>query len=588
MTPQSFGKYLVTDLLGSGGMAEVYAGIHPDLERRVAIKVILPQFATESNFEERFRREARMVASLRHPYIVQLYDFDVVDGRHFMVMEHLDGGTLKEYLRSFSQRKTTIPLAEAAHLIEAMASALDYAHGRGAVHRDIKPANILFTATREAVLTDFGIAKILEDAVRLTVTGGVVGSPFYMSPEQATGGDVDARSDQYSLGVVLYEMATGRAPFLGSSAVAVMTQHLNNTPPLPRSLNASLPATVDAVLLKVLSKRPGDRFSSAGELAHAFREAVEGRGSVVIPAPAANDEDRTLISGAQTPADGEATMVSAATDPIQRGQTPPPAEEAATVVAGRPEAVAPPPVQPASRPASHSAPAQPGSPRAEPRPEHPEPKPRQAESEPAQPVSQPPVPQDRAALPAANKQTPEHSDDRALPAAPATPTPKPTNQNFHVGGIQAGVVNQGGEQTFSGDLTFNLDFGDIKASPPQQEAPAKAAATGSEEELAVILETLRRAFAGSSRVERFVRMVTQFNDQLEALPPERVNDRKQVVKRVQALLLEMTEAQPDPDMVEIMGASLQKAVQPLALVDPDLPTMVTRITSWVELMVEPE
>jgi eukaryotic-like serine/threonine-protein kinase len=562
MTPQSFGKYLVTDLLGSGGMAEVYAGIHPDLERRVAIKVILPQFATESNFEERFRREARMVASLRHPHIVQLYDFDVVDGRHFMVMEHLDGGTLKEYLRSFSQRKTTIPLAEAAHLIEAMASALDYAHGRGAVHRDIKPANILFTATREAVLTDFGIAKILEDAVRLTVTGGVVGSPFYMSPEQATGGDVDARSDQYSLGVVLYEMTTGRAPFLGSSAVAVMTQHLNSTPPLPRSLNTNLSATVDAVLLKALAKRPGDRFSSAGELAHAFREAVEGRGSVLVPPPAANDEDRTLISGAQTPADGEATLVSAATDPMQRGQTPPPAEEAATVLAGRPEAVAPPPVQPADRPASHSAPAQ--------------------------PVSQPPVPQDRAALPAAKEQTPEHSDDRALPAAPATPTPKPTNQNFHVGGIQAGVVNQGGEQTFSGDLTFNLDFGDIKASPPQQEAPAKAAATGSEEELAAILETLRRAFAGSSRVERFVRMVTQFNDQLEALPPERVNDRKQVVKRVQALLLEMTEAQPDPDMVEIMGASLERAVKPLAVIDPDLPTMVTRITSWVELMVEPE
>jgi serine/threonine protein kinase len=575
MTPQSFGKYQVSDLLGSGGMAEVYAGIHPDLERRVAIKVILPQFAAENDFEERFRREARVVASLRHPHIVQLYDFDVVDGRHFMVMEHLDGGTLKDHLRSLRQRKSAMSLVEIVHLIAAMASALDYAHGRGAVHRDIKPANILFTATREAVLTDFGIAKLLEDAARLTATGGVVGSPFYMSPEQATGDAVDARSDQYSLGVVLYEMATGRTPFQGSSAVAVMTQHLNSTPPSPRAFNANLPAAVDEVLLKALAKRPADRFGSAGEFAHAFRQAVEGQSSVAVPVAALDENEPTVVHGADAPVASDATHARAATDPTRQAPASPPGEDAATLVDGRPESASPPPMPPPTTPAS--------------RPEPSQPEPSASEPPPSEPVDHPPARQNRPALPAVDEGEPDGSDSIQLPDAPATPEPRPTTQNFNVGGIQAGIVNQGGEQTFSGDLTFNLDFGDIKAPPSQQEAPAEAAATGrAEEELAAILEALRRAFAGSARVDRFVRLVTEFNTQLEALPAERVNDRQQVVKRVQALLLEMTEAQPDPDMVEIMGASLERAVKPLAVIDSDLPTMVTRITSWVELMVEPE
>ena len=159
-----------------------------------------------------------------------------------------------------------------------------------------------------------------------------------------------------------------------------------------------------------------------------------------------------------------------------------------------------------------------------------------------------------------------------------------------MGGIQAGIVNQGGEQTFTGDLTFNLDFGDIKAASPQPQAPTVAAAAGSGDapELAALLDVLRRAFAGSARADRLARLVTQFHAQLEALPAERATDRNQVVKRVQALLLEVSEAKPDPDMVEIMGASLARAVQPLSGVDPELPTLVTHITSWVEALVQPE
>src|SRR5690606_11245053 len=150
------------------------------------------------------------------------------------------------------------------------AGALDYAHERGAIHRDIKPANILFTAAHELVLTDFGIAKLLEDAAHLTATGGVVGCPFYIPPEQACGDVMGERSDQYALGVVLYEMAAGRVPFQGSTAVAVMTQHLNSAPPSPRAFNAALSPAIEAVLLKALAKRPDDRFGSCGELAQAF------------------------------------------------------------------------------------------------------------------------------------------------------------------------------------------------------------------------------------------------------------------------------------------------------------------------------
>ena len=550
MMPATFGKYVVTEQLGSGGMAEVYAGIHPDLGRKVAIKVILPQFATERNFEERFRREARLVASLRHAHIVRLYDFDVVDGRYFMVMEYLEGGTLKEQLRDHQQRQSRMALPAIADLLDAMASALDYAHERGAIHRDIKPANILFTAEHEPVLTDFGIAKLLEDAAHLTATGGVVGSPFYIPPEQASGAVIDARSDQYALGVVLYEMAAGRVPFQGSTAVAVMTQHLNSAPPSPRAFNAALSPAIEAVLLKALAKRPDDRFGSCGELAQAFRAALDGH-SVALPASTA-DERTELAAPTLDAATVDAATVDAATGDaatvVDTGKIEAPEQavspiESATentvedtaATAEQREAAASAPVQPAAMPPSHAA-------------------------------EQPPA-----------------SLDRASPAAP-----RPTAQTFNVGGIQAGIVNQGGEQTFSGDLTFNLDFGELKAAPAQEAAPARAAAGGDAPQLAALLEALRRAFAGSARVDRFVRLVTQFETQLEALPPQHADERQQVVKRVQALLMEMTQAKPDPDLVEIMGTSLERAVQPLSGVDPDLPPMATRITSWGELLVQPE
>lgn len=267
MGDQSFGKYITTRVLGRGGMATVYEARDPMLDRRVAIKVIHPHLASETGFGERFRREARLVASLRHPHIVQLYDYDVENGQPFMVMESLDGGSLKDRLAGLRAQGETMPLDEIERVLSALASALDYAHVRGAIHRDIKPSNVLFTPTGEPVLTDFGIAKILSDTVQFTLTGGVVGTPAYMAPEQASNGVMDARTDLYSLGVVLYEMATGRIPFEGDSPTAVMLQHLTEPPPPPRQFNSGLPQAVEAVILKALAKDPNERFASAGEMA---------------------------------------------------------------------------------------------------------------------------------------------------------------------------------------------------------------------------------------------------------------------------------------------------------------------------------
>ncbi len=479
MASITFGKYVVTAVLGSGGMAEVYAGIHPDLGRKVAIKVILPQFATESNFEERFRREARVVASLRHAHIVQLYDFDVVEGRHFMVMEYLDGGTLKEHLRALQQQKLRMSLPEIANLIDAIAGALDYAHSRGTVHRDIKPANILFTAAREAVLTDFGIAKLLEDAARLTATGGVVGSPFYMPPEQATGGVVDARSDQYSLGVVLYEMATGRVPFQGSSAVAVMTQHLNSAPPAPRTVNAALPVAVEAVLLKALAKQPGDRFGSAGELAQAFRQAVAGQSSMAFSAPSLDENARTVLSRAGAPPDNPVnptldpavypTEADAATVVSAGSPTSLPAEDPASVMTKRTEAAAPPPV---STPTPRVESPQAGPPPAGPG---------------GIPVDQPPVPLDQASLPAVDESRPRAPKGlaRELPMTTGDcllcrrpPRPKPPHKTSMWAASRQESSTKVGSRPLAVTLPLILTLAKSKPPRPNRRPPVRPLSRG--------------------------------------------------------------------------------------------------------------
>ncbi len=320
MTQHAFGKYIVTRRLGRGGMAEVFLALHPDLERQVAIKVIYPHFAADEGFGQRFRREARLVASLRHPHIVQLFDYDLADGQPYMVMEFLPSGTLKERLAEHRARGEPLPPGEVARLLRPLADALGYAHRKGVIHRDLKPTNILFTERDEPVLVDFGIAKILEDTFQYSVTGGILGTPAYMSPEQAAGKAVGVPSDLYSLGVVLYQMLTGQVPFSGDSATAVMMKHLQEPPPPARSFNPNLPASVDALLMQMLAKEPAARPASAEALALAFDAAL--RGVSPAPTPPAADAD------APTLADGGARLAGP-----ERGAAgaPPPREPRATV-----------------------------------------------------------------------------------------------------------------------------------------------------------------------------------------------------------------------------------------------------------------
>ncbi len=315
MTTQPFGKYMVTRRLGRGGMAEVYQAHDPVLDRPVAIKVILPHLAADEGFVARFRREAKLIASLRHPHIVQIFDFDVLNDQPFMVMEYLAGETLKTRLATLRASGMQMLLNDSVRLLDALASALDYAHARGAVHRDLKPANILFTAQDELVLTDFGIAKLLDQTAQLSMTGEIVGTPAYMSPEQAAGKTVDNRSDLYALGVVAYELATGRVPFHGDSPTAVLMQHLLESPPEPRTFNLSLPIAAERVILQALAKEPAARFDSASAFTQAFRTALH-REVVVAVSP----EEMTFVE--QTPAVSSLTAQPSTVQPRQRPSSP--------------------------------------------------------------------------------------------------------------------------------------------------------------------------------------------------------------------------------------------------------------------------
>ncbi|MFZ1473964.1 MAG: protein kinase, partial [Anaerolineae bacterium] len=339
-TTTNFGKYQTIEHLGSGGQAEVYLALEPRLQRRVAIKVLLAHLAHDPEASARFAREARLVASLRHPAIVQLFDFDTQDDQFYMVMEYLEGGSLKERL---AQRGVPCAPAEAVTLLRPVAAALDYAHAQGAVHRDIKPGNILFTRDGQAVISDFGVAKILGDNAQLSMAGSVVGTPAYMSPEQAGGGPVTPAADLYALGIVLYQMLTGQVPFSGDSLSGVLMQHLQTPPPAPRTLNPSLRPAVEAVLLQALAKAPAARFASASALLAALEAAqaeetapateadFQESATLAEPPPSGPESNRPA---AQLPGAALARPEPAAVAPVQIAAAPPPPAKPADV-AGR-------------------------------------------------------------------------------------------------------------------------------------------------------------------------------------------------------------------------------------------------------------
>ncbi|HOT91301.1 MAG TPA: protein kinase [Anaerolineae bacterium] len=267
---KTLGKYQVLEHIGHGGMSEVYKGQHVQLDRMVAVKVLHPFLADEEGFVTRFKREASIVAKLRHPNIMQVYDFDYNEALdvYYMVMEYIDGPTLKTRLN-----EGPLPQEEAVRIAALIADALDYAHRRGMVHRDVKPANIMFMPDGQPVLTDFGIAKMLTLS-GLTASGAMVGTPAYMAPEVGMGRPGSASSDIYSLGVVLYQMVSGRLPFESESPMGMVMQHINDAPPPLTQFVPSLLPSLDGVINKALAKDPEARFATAGEMAAALRQII--------------------------------------------------------------------------------------------------------------------------------------------------------------------------------------------------------------------------------------------------------------------------------------------------------------------------
>jgi eukaryotic-like serine/threonine-protein kinase len=269
---QVFGeRYEVESRIGAGGMAEVWRGHDRVLNRTVAIKTLLPQFARDGSFVDRFRREAQAAARLNHPGIVSVYDSG--DGNQpFIVMQYIEGRTLADFLESGKK----LPPMQAAQIAQEIAEALAVAHTHGVIHRDIKPANVMVTRDGKILVMDFGIARLIAGPETAPQTSAVMGTASYLSPEQAQGQPVDARTDIYSLGAVLYEMLTGRPPFTGDSPMAIAYKQVNATPPAPSTLNPDVPPELDAVVMRALSKNPANRYQTGQEFAEDLERVRTG------------------------------------------------------------------------------------------------------------------------------------------------------------------------------------------------------------------------------------------------------------------------------------------------------------------------
>ena len=271
LTGQDIGRYHIEEKLGQGGMATVYKAYDTNLERDVAIKFIrrdaFPKEISDKVLK-RFEREAKALARLAHPNIVRIYDYGEFEGSPYLVMEYVEGGTLKAYAGS------PMPIGQVVQLLLPVARALEYAHEENLIHRDVKPANILISKKGQPMLSDFGIAKILdlEDSNTLTGTNVGVGTPEYMAPEQGLGRSVDARADVYSLGVMMFELVTGHKPYTADTPMAVVLKHVSDPLPKLGDYIPNVPANVEKVLFKALAKKPEDRFQNMEEFANAMEK----------------------------------------------------------------------------------------------------------------------------------------------------------------------------------------------------------------------------------------------------------------------------------------------------------------------------
>ena len=294
LSGKTFGQYQLIEPISSGGMATIYKAYQPALDRVVAIKVLPEYLLAQAGFLERFKIEAQAIAKLDHPHILPVYDYGEAERTPYLVMKYVPGGTLKDLMA-----QGPLDARQTAQLLRQIAEALDHAHQQGIVHRDVKPSNVLLQDGHWALLMDFGLAKMLTSTSNITASGTGVGTPDYMSPEQAQGLAIDQRTDIYSLGIVLYQMLTGDVPFHAETPMAVMLKQIVETPSLPHLHNPSIRPAVDEVIMKAIAKSPADRYARATDLAGAyeigarFGRDVAHRHDAVCPDVTACAHDRT-------------------------------------------------------------------------------------------------------------------------------------------------------------------------------------------------------------------------------------------------------------------------------------------------------
>lgn len=327
MLPEKVGRYEIKSELGRGGMATVYLAFDPRFKREVAIKILPPQLLADPVYRARFEREAQTIAALEHPAIVPVYDFGEEDGQLYLVMRYMPGGSLADKLKD-----NNLPAGDIAHIIARITSALDQVHARGIIHRDLKPGNILFDQYGEAYLSDFGIARLTEASNTLTGSA-IVGTPAYMSPEQARGDtDIDGRTDLYAVGAILFQMLSGKLPFESTTPMGVAMKHLTEPVPSIVQIRPDLPINYDRVIETAMAKNRAHRFQTGQELARAVEAVTEEYTS-----PSRVTSPQHAVSRPATPS------------PVARPVTPPPQ----VVVSPRP---ATPASQPASIPSSTAQP----------------------------------------------------------------------------------------------------------------------------------------------------------------------------------------------------------------------------------------
>jgi serine/threonine protein kinase len=322
---ENIGPYRIIEQLGQGGMATVFKAYHASLDRYVALKALHPAFNEDTTFEARFQREARVVAKLEHPHIVPVYDYAEHEKRPYLVMKYIEGDTLKARLS-----EGPLSSEEIARVVDTVGSALAYAHRQGVLHRDIKPSNVLVSKDGEMYLADFGLARMAQSGESTLSSDMIMGTPQYISPEQALGkNDLDARTDIYSFGVMLYEMVVGQVPFSADTPFSVIHDHIYTPLPLPHMVNPNVPEAVERVLLKSLAKDRADRYKDANAMIQAFKTAWTEAGvpmqgtfiKLTQPATTVPEAEQTAVKAEPTKMAAKADAIVAAPEPKSKRST---------------------------------------------------------------------------------------------------------------------------------------------------------------------------------------------------------------------------------------------------------------------------